>query len=308
MNSQWSLTDGKEHSSSVKHAATNATHADSVDIYSTIELRLCHLLAWPNYDAGYGFFVVFNYSYYNDRCYVKSVEPDSPAALGGLLPFDRILEINGKRVRDIKGSEGVVKEINKLKNRSLSKAITKSSESVKNSNSDMLLGDCLHLLVADAVTYEWLQTRRIDISIKNRALRVRECFTPTEWPPVPCLSSSSSTSLAANGTLELITINPMLIIVKRCTVRNHRGVKKPKLGFEMSKRGRRAHRIVRVFSSTLMSGLEPNDYLIELNGENIETEETLELEEKMCHLLEPGVCGHFCITTINKQGYEGVRK
>jgi C-terminal processing protease CtpA/Prc len=75
------------------------------------EPRLCHLLTWPNYD-GYGFVVLYN----NAGCFVKNVEPNSPAALGGLQAYDRIVEINGKRVRDYKDRDAVMKDINKHKN------------------------------------------------------------------------------------------------------------------------------------------------------------------------------------------------
>jgi len=71
--------------------------------------RLCHLLTWPNYD-GYGFFVAYN----SDGCYVKSVEPHSPAQMGGLRPLDRIIEINSKQVT-AKDRDYIMKQISKHK-------------------------------------------------------------------------------------------------------------------------------------------------------------------------------------------------
>lgn len=57
------------------------------------EARLCHLLTWSFYD-GYGFYTTYN----ADGCFIRNVEPNSPAQLGGLRDYDRILEINGKQV------------------------------------------------------------------------------------------------------------------------------------------------------------------------------------------------------------------
>lgn len=57
------------------------------------EVRLCHLLIWSIYD-GYGFYTAYN----ADGCFIRNVEPNSPAQLGGLRDYDRIVEINGKQV------------------------------------------------------------------------------------------------------------------------------------------------------------------------------------------------------------------
>ena len=74
-----------------------------------VEARLCHLLTWSNYD-GYGFCAAYN----NDGVFVKNVEPNSPAQLGGMRDYDRIVEINGKHVH-AKDKETISKLIAKHK-------------------------------------------------------------------------------------------------------------------------------------------------------------------------------------------------
>lgn len=67
----------------------------SINLDQPPEARLCHLLTWSCYD-GYGFYTAYN----ADGCFIRNVEPNSPAQLGGLRDYDRILEINGKQVRN----------------------------------------------------------------------------------------------------------------------------------------------------------------------------------------------------------------
>ncbi|XP_070199476.1 Na(+)/H(+) exchange regulatory cofactor NHE-RF3-like isoform X6 [Littorina saxatilis] len=57
--------------------------------------RLCHLCKWPDFD-GYG----FNLHAEKDKPgqYIGSVDPDSPAEVGGLKENDRIIEVNGDNI------------------------------------------------------------------------------------------------------------------------------------------------------------------------------------------------------------------
>jgi hypothetical protein len=155
------------------------------------EPRLCHLLTWSNYD-GYGFFVAYN----SDGCYVKSVEPNSPAAMGGLRAYDRIVEINFKSVNS-KDREFIMKQISKHKKQQQnltggskrSFGTTRSSKSAKSTGSQYL-----HILTCDPSTYKWLGERRIEISARNKALRIQECFTPSEFSLVNVMEQGRSSS------------------------------------------------------------------------------------------------------------------
>lgn len=69
-------------------------NSGTINLDQPPEARLCHLLTWSCYD-GYGFYTAYN----SDGCFIRNVEPNSPAQLGGLRDYDRILEINGKQVK-----------------------------------------------------------------------------------------------------------------------------------------------------------------------------------------------------------------
>ena len=311
-----------------------------------VELRMCHLLTWPHFD-GYGFFVYYT----REGCFVKDVEANSPAQLGGLLAADRILEINGKRVRDIKDRELVVKEIDKLKrggggtgtfgttksSSGTSAMRSRSAYSVVSSptattatatTATSTPGEYLNLLVADKASYEWLVARKVDVSSAKASrasgVRVRDCYTPSlaqlrsqqqqqQQPMANTLSSVSMVDLTAASSTRLQQPAPPSIAIKRCTVRRRRvggsganSEQQIPLGFEMTKRGAQAHFISRVDGESAASaaGLEPDDYLIELNGENIEHDDNMQLRSKMVRLLDNAGAPHFVLTTINKQGYE----
>jgi len=305
------------------------------------EPRLCHLLTWPNYD-GYGFFVAYN----NEGCYVKNVEPNSPAQLGGLRAYDRIIEINGRSV-DSKDKEFIMRQINKhkkaqiygttnklnatLKSQSAySVATTKSNKS--NKSGGYSNAKYLNILVADPYTFKWLLQKKIDISTRNRSLRVQECFTPIEAPIASnnSLADQSSPKIqpskSSQSHHQLSDLNEDLtgskttigggagsdqlktIIIKMCTIRRLKGKEDQPLGFEMTKRGTQAHFISRVETGSAadLSGLVTNDYLIELNDKNIEQDENSLLREKIFNSLDTknGGSGEFRLLTINKAGYD----
>jgi C-terminal processing protease CtpA/Prc len=313
------------------HNPNTATRINTGTITSTSnydlppEPRLCHLLTWPNYD-GYGFVVLYNQA----GCFVKNVEPNSPAALGGLQAYDRIIEINGKKVKDYKDRDAVMKDINKhkyltgtgtgLSNKSKHNTVRSQSAysvgSLSNSN-------YLNILVCDPNTYDWLINKKIDISARNKTLRIRECFTP----PYQELNNSNYNTTTNNSNSNTMIKNnspspPQLIspppapplpndiiksiILKKCIIRKPKGKEDQPLGFEMTKRGSNAHYISRVEPNSVaaLSGLAVDDYLIELNDQNIERDENSLLKEKMFSLLEPKNGGQFSLHTINKTGYD----
>lgn len=171
-----------------------ATTSSTTNLDQPPELRLCHLLTWSNYD-GYGFYTAYN----ADGCFIRNVEPNSPAQLGGLRDYDRVIEINGKQV-NAKDRDFVVKQINKhkssqggssgkstLKSQSAysigggSGGTTKSAKSVSAASSQSSSNsNYLNLLVADPITYKWYTQRKIDLSSKNKSLKVKEISTPAE--------------------------------------------------------------------------------------------------------------------------------
>lgn len=299
------------------------------------EPRLCHLLTWSSYD-GYGFYVAYN----NEGCYVKNVEPNSPAQTGGLRAYDRIIEINGRSV-DSKDKDFIMRQINKhkklqiygttnkinatLKSQSAySVATTKSNKSTK---SGLSSAKYLNILVADPYTFKWLIQKKVDVSTKNRNLKVQECFTPPEssLPNLVDQSTISSPRLPTTSQHNLSEINDDLttsrnnisigtipndqlksIVIKLCTIRRLKSKEDQPLGFEMTKRGTQAHFISRVEpgSAADLSGLNNNDYLIELNDKNIEQDENSLLREKIFNSLDPKNGGEFRLLTINKAGYD----
>jgi len=241
------------------------------------EPRLCHLLTWPNYE-GYGFFVAYN----TDGCYVKTVEPNSPAQLGGLRPLDRIIEINSKQVT-AKDREYIMKQINKHKmsqsTLSFGKKGLKSQSGISLSNNKSskkqnksVSSSYLTLLTVDPSTYKWLSDRRVEISTRNKSLRFQEYFTPAEFSLLNLMEQSKSTSTVLNNQVDAVeeeirVTKPMRsgevngdllnsILIKLCTIRRLKDRESEPLGFEMTKRGTQAHFISRIEpgSSAAVSG------------------------------------------------------
>ena len=316
------------------HNPNTATRINTGTISSTSnydlppEPRLCHLLTWPNYD-GYGFVVLYNQA----GCFVKNVEPNSPAALGGLQAYDRIIELNGKKVKDYKDREAVMKDINKhkylpeigtaLSSKSKNNTVRSQSAYSVGTTRSLSNSNYLNILVCDPNTYDWLMNKKVDISTRNKTLRIRECFTP---PYQELANNTYNSTIRSNSPM---VINPQVvppqpqpqpppapplpnqditksIIVKKCTIRKPKGKEDQPLGFEMTKRGSNAHYISRVEPNSVaaLSGLVVDDYLIELNDQNIERDENSLLKEKMFSLLDPKNGGQFSLHTINKIGYD----
>lgn len=305
--------------SSVATLKTNADSSPALYDTGAPEPRLCHLLTWSNYD-GYGFYTAFN----NDGCFIRNVELNSPAQLGGLRDYDRILEINGKHVTS-KDREFIMKQINKhklgSKNALASNTLKSQSaysigtnKSSKSSASNNFSNNTfLTLLVADPNTYKWLTDRRIPISTRNKNLKIQQCYTPPEnsilqlmnqqqqqQPPSDTVRSNRSN----NNTILRSGDIPRDVLMKRCTIRRLRGQEKEPLGLEMTKYGNSPNFINNVIpaSAAALSGLCKDDYLIELNDRNIEDLDNSALRERIFQLLENG--GEFSLTTINKVGYE----
>jgi C-terminal processing protease CtpA/Prc len=159
------------------------------------EPRLCHLLTWSNYD-GYGFYVA--YSNESGGCYIKTVEPNSPAQLGGLKPYDRLIELNGKQVT-VKDKELIMKEINKYKMQ-MNASTTKSNKSTRSKSSTRQ--NYLNLFVVDPSTYNWLNSRRVDISTRNKNLKIQECFTPPENSLLALMEAQKNMNNIQNGTMK----------------------------------------------------------------------------------------------------------
>lgn len=253
--------------------------------------RLCHLLTWPKYD-GYGFYV----AYTNSGCFVKNVEPNSPAQLGGLRDYDRIVEIGGKQITNHNDRNTVMKLINKRKMLNSSTVKSKSSYlSSKSSNS--LENSYLDVFVCDPNTYKYLKERKIEISSRNKNLKFKECFTPSEF-------EISERSFRPGESETSASTIPEQIVMKRCLVKRLPGREDEPLGFEMTKRGNNPNFISRVEADTTaeLSGLRQDDFIIELNEKNVENDDNSLLKDKIFKHL--GTDGHFLLTTINRQGYE----
>lgn len=276
------------------------------------EPRLCHLLTWSNYD-GYGFFVAYN----QDGCYVKSVEPNSPAQMGGLRAYDRIVEVNSKQVNS-KDREFIMKQISKHKKtqHTLTGSSSKKSSSKFGTNRSKKStngSNYLNILTVDPTTYKWLSERKVEISTRNKSLKFQECFTPSEYSLLNLMEKGQASSkvqqdddLVSNMTQTGAITNELAnnIVIKSCTIRRLVNKETEPLGFEMTKRGTQAHYLSRIEpgSSAALSGLCLNDYLIELNGKNIEQDENSVLREKIFDSLNSD--GEFNLLTMNKVGYD----
>lgn len=177
------------------------------------------------------------------------MEPQSPAQLGGLRDYDRILEINGKQV-NARDRDFVVRQINKHKMSSSGKSTlksqsaysmgggsvgtTKSSKSVSSSQSGSggPNNNYLNILVADPTTYQWYMQRKIELSTRNKSLRIQECFTPPE-NSIQHLMNKSTGVVADRPGVETIRTNPSGVstlsrasgeiprnlIMKKCVIR-----------------------------------------------------------------------------------------
>ena len=262
--------------------------------------RLCHLLTWPNYD-GYGFYV----AYTNNGCFVKNVEPNSPAHLGGLRDYDRILEISGKQINDASDRNIVNKLIGKRKLINSSTVRSKSSYLSSRSSNNLDNNFYLDVFVCDPNTYKYLKERKVDISSRNKNLRILECFTPSQFEIGQKISHNDVTIERENSNHELVDNED--IELKRCLIRRVSGREDEPLGFEMTKRGNTANFISRVEANSVaeQSGLRQDDYIIELNEKNVENDDNSLLKDKIFKHLDTD--GEFKLTIINRQGYEYCR-
>lgn len=98
--------------------------------------------------------------------------------------------------------------------------------------------------------------------------------------------------------------NERAIILKKCTVRRLRGRENEPLGFRMIKCGNLPNFISQVEpdSAAVLSGLCYEDFIIELNGDNVELDCNNSLREKILICLNSK--GEFRLTTLNKAGYD----
>ncbi|NXO70316.1 NHRF2 protein, partial [Phainopepla nitens] len=87
-----------------RHSHSFSSHGSRKDLNGQKELcpRLCHLKKGPN---GYGFNLHSEKS--RPGQFIRSVDPDSPAARAGLRPQDRLVEVNGINVEGLRHSEVV---------------------------------------------------------------------------------------------------------------------------------------------------------------------------------------------------------
>ncbi|NXC24756.1 NHRF2 protein, partial [Campylorhamphus procurvoides] len=87
-----------------RHSHSFSSHGSRKDLNGQKELcpRLCHLKKGPN---GYGFNLHSEKS--RPGQFIRSVDPDSPAARAGLRPQDRLVEVNGVNVEGLRHSEVV---------------------------------------------------------------------------------------------------------------------------------------------------------------------------------------------------------
>ena len=129
---------------------------------------------------------------------------------------------------------------------------------------------------------------------------------PPQQPQQPPAQIGMSSFSSGQRALQLNQSILDSIILKYCTLRRLRNSEDKPLGFEMTKRGQTAHFISRVepSSAAALSGLCADDYLIELNEQNIEHDDNSLLREKIFKCLEPQNGGEFKFTTMNKPGYE----
>ncbi|XP_009894835.2 Na(+)/H(+) exchange regulatory cofactor NHE-RF2 [Dryobates pubescens] len=87
-----------------RHSHSFSSHGSRKDLNGQKDLcpRLCHLKKGPN---GYGFNLHSEKS--RPGQFIRSVDPDSPAARAGLRPQDRLVEVNGMNVEGLRHSEVV---------------------------------------------------------------------------------------------------------------------------------------------------------------------------------------------------------
>ena len=228
------------------------------------ELRHCHLLTWPYYE-GFGFSVLQS----GDGCFVKDVESNSPAQLGGIKFNDRILELNGKRIKGYRDRNYVMKEINKYKTLSQTRLGPKTY---------------LNVLVIDEASYEKLKKNKRKLKSSNRKLNIRDIYTPDQSPT--------------------LSTNKDDLIVKYVTV--YRANDARPLGFEITKRNNYPHYVSHVEPNSIAShsGISLDDYLIELNDRNIERDANDELRQKITNAMKPENGGKFTMTLLNKKAYD----
>lgn len=125
---------------------------------------------------------------------------------------------------------------------------TKSNKSLS-SNSSSSNQNYLNILVADPNTYKWLMQRKIEISTKNKALKLQECFTPAENTLLQLMNNNTNNqqkrqsdtiqsvdTIRSNQSVGTLSRNGILVngggnrgadvprnlIMKRCIVRKLR--------------------------------------------------------------------------------------
>lgn len=152
----------------------------------------------------------------------------------------------------------VVKQINKHKNAGSGKSTlksqsaysmgggsagtTKSNKSISSSSQSGAGGpsqNYLYILVADPITYKWYTQRKIDLSSRNKNVRIQNCYTPPENTLQQLISTSQALKTTTNSTSDrkpdidtirtdlsgVNTLNrvpgeiPHSLIMKKCIIR-----------------------------------------------------------------------------------------
>lgn len=155
----------------------------------------------------------------------------------------------------------VVKQINKHKKATSDKATLKSqsaysmgggsvgtTKSNKSVSSSSQAGSTsgpgqnyLYVLVADPITYKWYTQRKIELSSRNKNMRIQNCFTPPEnslkqlMSANPVAGASTSTTNSSDQRPDINTIRtnqsgvstvsrvqgeiPRNLIMKKCIIR-----------------------------------------------------------------------------------------
>lgn len=269
----------KNSSSKVQNAVTDLTLNSFVN--STPQLRHSHLLNWQRY-SGLGFSVLQN----RKGVYVKDVEKTSPADLGGLKVNDKILEVNGKKIKRSRHRKWAITEINKYK----------SIGGTNNRN-------YLNILVADPATYLGLKKKRTrNLSTSNRRLNIKDIYTPDEQP----LKVIENLPLPPPNKHIAPVFDNTPMIIKRCVLHRPLANENQSLGYEITKRGNNPHVVTQVDfrSVAALSGVEIDDNLIELNDRNVERDETSLLKEKIAYSMRPENGGKIVLTSLNKKAYD----
>ena len=163
--------------------------------------------------------------------------------------------------------------------------------------------------MVDPNAYTVFTRKKVDISTRNKNLSVREFFTPAEdeVPQILEQQRLSEEQTPSRNSMSGGNQTPdKFILIKKCTVRKLRGQEDKPLGFEMTKRGNIPHYVSRIEANSAadLAHLAVDDYLIELNDKNIEKDENPILKEKILKLLDPKSNSEFCLTTINKDGFD----